>query len=138
LSSLVLDGSTTLGFLLDDERFSQALVALASIEKGIPTYVPAHWWLETANGLIMSERRKRISAAKVATALHALQTLPVITDEQTAERCTGSTVGLAREFALTVYDAAYLELAMRRGSTLATADRDLAKAAVAAGVKVLN
>jgi predicted nucleic acid-binding protein len=138
LRALVLDGSTTLGFLLEDEKLEAALRALESIEKGTPAYVPVHWWLETVNGLIMSERRKRISRVRIAASLEALQALPVITDEETATRCTGETAALARQYALTIYDAAYLELAMRRGASLATADRELAKAARAAGVKVLD
>jgi predicted nucleic acid-binding protein len=138
LRALVLDGSTTLGFLLDDEKFAAALRALESIEKGMPAYVPVHWWLETVNGLIKCERRRRLSQIKIAATLNALHALPVITDEQTAARCTGETAALARQYALTIYDAAYLELAIRRGASLATADRELAKAARAAGVKVLD
>jgi predicted nucleic acid-binding protein len=138
LNSLVLDGSTTLGFLLEDERFSQALNASKVIEEGRTTYVPVHWWLETANGLLMSERRKRISQVKTSEALHVLYAMPVITDQQTAIPCNGDTASLARQYELTIHDAAYLELAMRCGSVLATADRELAAAAHRAGVEVLS
>ena len=138
MNSLVLDGSTTLGFLLDDERFSQALTALKLIEDGRTTYVPVHWWLETTNGLIMSERRRRISEVKTAEAFQSLSVLPVITDQQTALQCAGDTASLARQYGLTIYDAAYLELAIRRRSTLATADQKLAVAARAAGIDVLH
>jgi len=137
MKSLVLDGSTTLSFLLKDEQSVHALKALKAMENGAPTYVPSHWWLETANGLLMAERRKRGSQADITEALHLIQALPVVTDDETAQRCADDTAALARQYALTMYDAAYLELAMRRRSTLATTDRALAKAATAAGVTVL-
>jgi len=85
----------------------------------------------------MAERRKRFSQAEVSEAMHFIQTLPVITDEQTALRCAGDTMSLARQYALTIYDAAYLELAIRRHSGLATIDKALARAAAAAGVELL-
>lgn len=138
MKSMVLDGSMTLGFLLDDERFSGALKVLKEIERGTPTYVPSLWWLETANGLLMSERRKRSTRAGTQNAFQAIEVLPVITDDEPASVCTGNTLHLARQYDLTVYDASYLELALRRGASLATADQRLAKAANAAGVTVLG
>ena len=138
MKSMVLDGSMTLGFLLEDERFSGALKVLEAIEAGTPTYVPGLWWLETANGLLMSERRRRSTQAGIARALQAYQDLPVITDNQPAPVCARATLALARQYDLTVYDASYLELALRRGSSLATADQKLARAANSAGVIVLG
>ena len=138
MKPLVIDGSMTLGFILKDEHSAQALKTLREIEKGVPSYVPSHWWLETANGLIMAERRKRASLAEVMEALSLLRELPVITDDETAQHCVDATAALARQYALTIYDAAYLELAIRRKSTLATTDRQLAKAAMAAGVAVFQ
>lgn len=136
MKALVIDGSTTLGFLLKDEHDSGALKTLASIESGVATFVPAHWCVEVANGLIMAERRKRASQADITEALNLVAALPVIADEQTAQRAGSDTAALARQYGLTIYDAAYLELAMRRGTALATSDRDLAKAAKAAGVAI--
>lgn len=134
--NLVIDGSTALGFLLADEQPESASKALDAVESGVPTLVPAHWCVEVANGLIMAERRKRASQAEVTEALNLVSALPVITDEQTAQRAFGDTAALARQYGLTIYDAAYLELAMRRGASLATSDEALAKAANAAGVTV--
>lgn len=138
MKALVIDGSTTLGFVLKDEQASHALRALAAIEAGTPTFVPAHWCVEIANGLIMAERRKRASQADITEALSLVGALPVVTDEETAQRAGSDTAALARQYGLTIYDAAYLELAMRKGATLATTDHDLAKAARAAGVDVLQ
>ncbi len=132
--TLVIDGSTALGFLLADEQPESAAKALDAVENGVPTFVPAHWCTEVANGLIMAERRKRASQAEITEALSLVAALPVVTDDQTAQRAFSDTVALARQYGLTIYDAAYLELAMRRGASLATTDGALAKAAKAAGV----
>ena len=137
MNSLVIDGSTALGFLLRDERDSCALAALAAIERGVPTYIPAHCFVETTNGLLMAERRKRVTQSDVTEALGLLWALPIITDSETAANAGSETIALARQYGLTIYDAAYLELAMRRGASLATNDHELAKAATAAGVTLV-
>lgn len=136
MKPLVIDGSTTLGFLLADEQAPSALKALDAIEQGAPTFVPAHWCVEVANGLIMAERRKRVSQADITEALGLVAALPVVIDGETAQKATSDTPALARQHGLTIYDAAYLELAMRRGAALATTDHDMAKAAAASGVPI--
>jgi len=136
VKALVIDGSTTLGFLMLDEQHPDALKTLAIIESGTPTYVPAHWCVEVANGLVMAERRKRASQADITEALNLVAALPVIEDDQTARRVGSDATALARQYGLTIYEACYLELAMRRGAALATSDHALAKAAKAAGVAI--
>ncbi len=138
MKALVIDGSTAIGFVLKDEQEPLAARALAVLESGMETLAPAHWCVEVANGLLMAERRKRVSQADITEALNLLMALPVIADDQTAQRAGSDTVALARQYDLTIYDAAYLELAMRRGATLATADRQLARAAKAAGLSLLT
>jgi len=138
VKALVIDGSTTLGFVLQDEQAPSALKALAALEGGMATFVPAHWCVEVANGLIMAERRKRASQADITEALNLVAALPVVADDETAQRAGSDTAALARQYGLTIYDAAYLELAMRRGATLATTDRELARAAKAAGVALFT
>jgi predicted nucleic acid-binding protein len=73
----------------------------------------------------------------VTEALNAVLSLPIETDGETARHVPGETAGVARQYGLTIHDAAYLELAMRRGATLATSDAELARAARKAGVPVL-
>jgi predicted nucleic acid-binding protein len=136
MKALVIDGSTTLGFVLKDEQAPHALKALEAVENGVPTFVPAHWCVEVANGLIMAERRKRASQADITEALSLVAALPVVTDDETARRAGGDTPALARQYGLTIYDAAYLGLAMRKGASLATTDHELVKAAKAAGVAI--
>lgn len=137
MKALVIDGSTALGFLMPDEQAPGAVAALDAIDRGVPAFVPAHWPLEVANGLLVAERRRRATHAVVSEALHAVLSLPIEIDAGTARRVAGETASLARQYGLTVYDAAYLELAMRLGAALATGDAALAKAAKKAGVQVV-
>ena len=137
MRALVMDGSSALGFLMADEQAPQARRALEALERGVPTFVPSHWALEVANGLLMAERRKRISQADAAEAVEVLGQLPLETDSETGRRAPRDTAGLARQHGLTIYDAAYLEQALRRGAALATSDAALARAARKAGVDVI-
>jgi predicted nucleic acid-binding protein len=87
--------------------------------------VPALWHLEVANALLVGERRKRTTAAKVSHFLTLLSALPITVDEETATRAWSDTLSLARTHGLSAYDAAYLELAVRQGLPLATLDEPL-------------
>ena len=137
MRALVMDGSTALGFLMSDGQAPRAFRALDALERGVPTFVPSHWALEVANGLLVAERRKRLSRADVAEAADVLGQLPIETDAETGRRAIGETAALARQYGLTVYDAAYLELALRHGAALATSDAALARAARRAGLEVI-
>ena len=135
--SLVLDGSATLAWIFQDEvgpaaRHIFALVAAAR------AFVPSLWRLEVANGLQMGIRRGRIDAAYRDAALADLAQLNIAIDAETDAQAWGETLALADRFRLSVYDAAYLELARRRGLPLATMDRALRSAATAAGIAVLG
>ena len=85
------------------------------------------WNSETL--LIGGERRGRLNAADVTTRLELIGDLPITTDDETCLRALRETFTLARAESLTTYDAAYLEVAMRRGLPLASKDRDLVAAA---------
>jgi predicted nucleic acid-binding protein len=95
MKALVIDGSTTIGFLLKDEQGASPLKALQAIENGVATFVPAHWSVEVANGLIMAERRKRASQADVTEALALIAALPVECDDETKQRAVSDTAALA-------------------------------------------
>ena len=99
--------------------------------------VPGLWWLEIGNVLSRAERRKRIAPSKVASYVDVLAELPIATDTETEERALREILALARREHLTTYDAAYLEVAMRRGIPLATLDKTLLRAARRVGVDTL-
>lgn len=99
--------------------------------------VPRHWFLEVGNTLLMGERRKRCSEADTANFLGILRALAIEPDPEPMAHVAASTFALARGHGLTLYDAAYLELAMRASRPLATLDKELRTAAKKAGVKCL-
>ena len=134
MTSLVLDGSIALAWLLPDESGAGKLLDSVA-EDGAE--VPGIWPLEVANALIVAERRGRITGAQRAKAIEVLGALPIAIDEETAARAWTDilTIGVAQR--LTIYDAAYLELARRRSLPLATLDKDLAKAGRALGIPIL-
>jgi len=130
---LVIDSSVAIAWCFPDEQdtYSQSVLDALSSEQAI---VPDLWHLEVANTLIVGERRKRSTQANTVTWLGFLTSLPIAVDEETKAHAFGDTLSLAREHGLSVYDAAYLELAMRRGLPLATLDDKLKTAAEAVGV----
>lgn len=95
--------------------------------------VPVLWHTEIANALLVAERRGVASQAQVIDFLSRLAALPIHTDDVAVSSRRDLVMALAREHALTAYDATYLELALRRGAALATFDMKLANAMRAAG-----
>jgi predicted nucleic acid-binding protein len=131
--AFVLDGSVTLAWFFEDETDAYA----ESIEDALArakAYVPAIWWLEVANAVLVGERRGRTTEAKATAFLSLLQRLPIVADEETIARAWHETLISARAHGLSVYDASYLEVALRRGLPLATLDDKLKTAATAVGV----
>jgi predicted nucleic acid-binding protein len=97
--------------------------------------VPSLWWFEVRSGLVMAERRGRVSERQSANFLRAISRLAITFDTSPDE--TGI-LALARRHRLTVYDAAYLELAIREGSPLATLDTALMRAARGQSVPLIG
>ena len=132
----VLDGSAALAILLPDECESKAAAAILKVLDGSETlHVPEHWWAEVANGIIVAERRRRLTQVESTTAFEEAGEIEPETDVERA-RLMRDAPALARLYSLTVYDAAYLELAMRKKATLITLDAALGKAAAKAGIAV--
>jgi predicted nucleic acid-binding protein len=131
--SVVVDSSATLAWVYADETTKAINEVFAGVnERG--AWVPALWRLEVANVLEMGVRRGRHDAAFRDATLEDLALLPIGVDPDTDRHAWGATMRLANRHKLTVYDAAYLELAQRRGLPLATLDKDLRQAAKAEGV----
>ena len=125
----VIDPSLALAWVLPDEHNQNAIAVRQAIEDGDQAWIPAHGWLEIGNALLMAERKGRITPAQSDQALALIDALPLEQDEETAEHVSERTFALARKHRLTIYDAAYLELAQRRDATLATFDAQLLAAA---------
>ena len=131
-SRFVLDTSLTLAWYFADEANPYADAVARSLPSG-EAIVPSLWLLEVANAPVIGVRRSRSTEARASAFLARLRTLPIVLDDETDSRAWSDTIGLARAFSLSAYGASYLELAKRRGLPLATMDRKLPAAAVAAG-----
>lgn len=105
--------------------------------EGAEAVVTQHWRLEVANVFLGAERAKKKSSAESAQFLTLLENLAIETDSETDRSAFGATMSLARTYRLTSYDAAYLEVATRRGLPLATLDADLRRAASKEGVRLV-
>ncbi len=135
--SLVLDTSATLAWVYLDEASLPIREVFDRVNES-GAWVPSLWRLEIANVLEMGVRRSRHDAGFRDATLADLALLPIHLDPDTNEHAWGATVRLAVQHRLTVYDAAYLELALRRGLPLATLDQELRAAAESEKVKVLG
>lgn len=131
--AFVLDASVTIVWAMLDETHPVAELAFQRLDTE-GALVPAIWWYEIRNILLVNERRQRISLADSTQFLDNLQDYPIevqgIPDHTTVAE-------LARQYGLTIYDAAYLELALQHHIPIATLDKTLQAAAEAAGVPLL-
>jgi len=137
VSLLILDSSATLAWIYGDET-TEAIRRIFDAIADNGALVPVLWRLEVANSLTMAVRKRRIDLDFRRAALADLALLDITTDPQTDSYAWTDTLNLADQFRLTVYDAAYLELARRRMLPLATLDQELRTAATAIGVTVLG
>ena len=135
--SCVIDASVALSWFLEDERSDERDALLDQVAISGAT-VPGLWRLEVANALLMAFRRKRVTAAFRDQAIQRLGRLPITIDADTNARAWTNTLPLAEQTGLSVYDASYLELAIRLGVALASADRKLCEAATLAGVALIG
>lgn len=134
--SLVIDSSLTLAWYFPDEG-NEATDALLRQVSQTGAVVPLHWRAEVANAFQTAVRRKRIDAGYRNTSLSELEYFDIESDPDTNVHMWDATVQFADRYGLTIYDAAYLELAQRRRLPLASLDAALTAAAKVAGVAVL-
>jgi predicted nucleic acid-binding protein len=137
LSEIVLDPSVALAWAFPDEGSEYADAVLVSLEGGT-ILVPSFWAIEVTNGLAVGERRKRLRGAEIQRFLALLQGLTILQDIQSPGDAMNVILPLAREYGLSAYDAAYLELAVRKGAPVATLNIGLRKAACEAGVRLFT
>lgn len=131
--TFVIDASVAACWLMPDEMHPVADAARRCMLNE-PSLVPSIWWFEVRNVLIVGERRGRIDAGQTARAVALLSELPVSVDHDADE---AAILSLCRHHRLSVYDAAYLSLAIREKLVLATLDDALARAAAIEGVALL-
>jgi predicted nucleic acid-binding protein len=135
--SLVLDSSVAAAWIYSDETTDAVRQVLELVTMN-GAWVPALWRLEVANILEMGVRRRRTDASFRDATLADLALLPIQIDPETDRQAWTSTMQLAERYGLTLYDAAYLELARRRGLPLATLDVELRAAAGKEKIRLLG
>lgn len=122
-----------MGWCFDQGGDDYTRAVLASLATNTAV-VPALWPLEVANVLLVAERRRRLTRSESTRFVHFLSELPVTVDDAPTLAHIEPLAVLARQYALSAYDAAYLHLAMRERLHLATRDDALVAAARAVGV----
>ncbi|MFM8608479.1 MAG: type II toxin-antitoxin system VapC family toxin [Hyphomicrobiales bacterium] len=139
--TLVVDASVAARWLSKDGSPADIAYSNGILERlTLPNeraHVPCHWSLEITNVATRGERMGYIERSMVEYFLQLIEDIDFQIDVEASTRALTDLTDLAREFRLTPYDAAYLELAMRLECPLATLDKDLRRAAERAGVEVV-
>lgn len=130
---MVLDASTALTFVLDDEYDESAAFMLSTLKR-VTAVVPVIWRYEVLNGLLNARKRKRIDDAGVAKGIELLERLYIEVDRDPPGMA--ETYEIANRFSLSSYDATYIALAQREGISLCTNDADMIRACKALKIGV--
>ena len=137
MSGIVVDASVALAWCFPDEASEYADGVLVALE-GRTVIVPAIWAIEITNAVLVGERRKRVKRADVLRFMELLGGLTIIERSQMVADTLSNVLPLAREYGLSAYDAAYLDVAIRQGAPLATLDSALQKAGRSAGIEIFK
>lgn len=137
MSGIVIDASVALAWCFPDEESDYADSVLLALENET-AIVPAIWAVELANALLVGERRKRIHQPEVRRFVELVMGLSVVQDGQASADTVSNIVPLGREYNLSAYDAAYLDVAVRHEIPLATLDHALRKVCSTAGIKIFS
>lgn len=132
----VIDASVAMAWIHPAQATGATDAMLQAVRDGAVLHVPALWFAEVANALLVLARRGKLTDQERRTALGWLPRLPVTVDHEMASLACGRLSELASEHKLSVYDATYLELAQRLSLPLGCKDGALRSAAQACGVTV--
>jgi predicted nucleic acid-binding protein len=135
--AFVVDSSVAIAWAVPSQATERSVGLLESVEASSPVVVPVLWAFEVANSLLALWRRRVIQEEQYGRARRSLAALESVVDEEGPRLALEKVSTLAKEQSLSVYDAVYLELALRRQLPLATRDSALNKAAIRAGVRTL-
>ena len=136
MNRFVLDASVSVCWCFENQATAYSERIFELMAEGSEARVPFLWPAEMASVLVLAERNKRIAPARVAAQIEAIGQWSIQVDAEGINRSFQQILTLAREYQLTTYDAAYLELAMRDALPLATLDQRLRRAARAVGVSL--
>jgi predicted nucleic acid-binding protein len=137
LNGIVIDASVALAWCFPDEASNYADSVLLALENET-VIVPAIWTVEVTNALLVGERRKRIRQPEIRRFVDLVKGLSIVQDGHAFVDIVSNVLPLAREYNLSAYDAAYLDVAVRHEIPIATLDSGLQRACTAAGIKVFR
>ncbi len=136
MSQWIVDASLALGwYLKDEEDRAYNLSVLAGLREN-EALVPFLWLYEVSNGLVMANRRKRVSMEELEEIMGSIRALPITVDPPNTTTVL-ELPALALKHQLTVYDTAYLELAIRYKLPIATRDNALKRAMTSCGIEIV-
>jgi len=138
LSRFVVDASVALCWYFPRQKTAYTEAVFDRLAGGDEALVPALWPFEMVNSLVVAARHKAITAAQLDTFIADLKDLPVAVDFGGVGRSYSSIARLCRQYQLSSYDAAYLDLALVEGLAIATLDKNLRGASHASGVELLK
>jgi predicted nucleic acid-binding protein len=133
-ASFIVDASVGFAWVYQGQATPETDQWLKAVAAGATVIVPALWYLEMSNVLLIAQRRHRLTAIQRKAALEKLTALQFTADDEGPRHAFGKTSELAEKYGLSIYDATYLELALRRSLPLATRDQALKTAARQCGV----
>jgi predicted nucleic acid-binding protein len=133
--SFVVDCSVTVPWYIEDEAtlFTDSLLNRVG---QVEIHAPGLWVLEFSSAILNAEKRRRITAADRLQIIAQASQLPLVIDTHLPSLT--QFVELTNRYQLTPYDAAYLELALRRSATLCTLDAALVRTAREASCSLLT
>ena len=137
MNGIAIDASVALAWCFPDEASNYADSVLLALENQT-VIVPAIWAVEITNALLVGQRRKRIRQPEVRRFVDLLKGLSIVEERQTFAETVSNVLPLAREYDLSAYDAAYLDVAIRHEIPLATLDAAMQKACTAAGIEIFK
>ena len=132
----VIDASITMAWCFEDESTDKTR-AVRDYVRSVGAVVPGHWAIEVQTSLRLGERRRRLSPLDVSTFVQTIWEHPIEIDVRPLGTL-GDLLPLARQHGLSISDAAYVELALRRGLPLATKDDQMRQAAQTLGIQLLD
>ena len=134
-ASFIVDASVGFAWVYQGQATPETDQLLNEVSAGATVIVPALWFLEMSNVLLIAQRRHRLTAIQRKAAMEKLTAMQLTVDEEGSRNAFGKTSELAEKYGLTIYDATYLEWALRRSLPLASRDEALTKAATRCGIK---
>lgn len=136
MPAIVVDASMAIAWVHPAQATDESDAWLQRIADGAELVVPSIWPLEVSNALLVLQRRRKLTPAERAAALRAIESLPIRLDYEGAESAFTTLSEIATRETLSVYDAAYLDVAMRRELPLGCKDGPLRTAAARSGVSL--